>query len=530
MTALPSFENSFSFRKSSHILSQLCRTLLPSDHQIIRWLEEENWLALATARVDYSSHQNSSTVRSERQCLAFFQKNASLPLGLNRREIAKQKFDQAERACKVTNWRFRNPENPGTNLDTNFLAKVAWKISQILGPVPSFAELDFGFGPGSNIGTLRRQTSARAKMSVVPTCTANAQPLVERLLAECPHWDYLSNTKVVDHGKLSFVPKDAKTDRAIETQPSVNAFLQIGVGKWIKRRLLEFGCDLRRGQSKNADMAQVGSETGHYATIDLSSASDTIASMLVLDLLPAEWFDLLDCLRTPSVKYQGELIHLEKFSAMGNGSTFELETLIFYAICLVESGPDVHCYGDDIIVPSSDASRVIARLEMCGFSVNTDKTYITGPFRESCGKDFFNGVDVRPAYVKDLLSYKDLFRLHNFFFRRGMQELADLCLKFIPKRMQSITGPDGFGDGHLLSLTPDLVPHGREKGWAGWTFRSYKRKPRRVKTPLRGDYAAILYLTRNGQDAWWRPRPSVRDVMYHERGGAEYVLKRLYTL
>lgn len=530
MKALPTFDEPFSFERTVSILKQLCLHLLPPTHQINRWVEEKNWSALATAKVDYSSHLESSTVKSERQCLAFFQKNASLPLGVDRKAVAMEKFVSAERQCRITNWRLQNQTHPSSKVDTNFLAKVAWKIAKILGPVPSFEQLDFGFGPGTNVGCMRRRTSARTKLSTSPTCTADAQSLVEALLVEVPHWDYLHNCKVTDYGKLAFVPKDAKTDRTIETQPSVNAFIQIGVGKWIKQRLLEHGCDLYHGQAKNAEMARKGSIDGSYATIDLSSASDTISYMLVLDLLPPEWFSLLDAIRTPSVTYRKEVIPLEKFSAMGNGTTFELESLIFYAICCVESGHDVHCYGDDIIVPAGDAQRVMQRLVSCGFEVNTNKSYWTGRFRESCGKDFFDGVDVRPCYVKGLLSVKELFRLHNFFFRRGQQYMADQCLRFLPRRYLSMTGPDGFGDGHLLSLTPQLVPHGRSQGWGGYTFRTHVKRPRSVRGTLRGDGAAILYLTRNRRCSWWNPAPPVREVMYHERGGEGYVVKRVYTL
>jgi hypothetical protein len=529
MKALQSFDEAFPFGKSVHILKQLCLRLLPPSHQINRWIEEENWLALATAKVDYSSHLESSTVKSERQCLAFFQKNASLPLGIDRRAVAKQKFISAERDCLVQNWKLQNQRHPSVMMDTNFLAKVAWKIAAILGPAPALDQLDLSFGPGVNVGTMRRQTSARAKMSVPPTYSTNAGCLLEALQGELPHWDYLAQAKEANYGKLAFVAKDAKTDRTIETQPLVNSVVQLGIGKAIKRLLRNAGCDLYHGQAKNAEYARLGSLNGSYATIDLSSASDTISYMLVLELLPEDWFLLLDSVRTPNVKLGKEIIPLQKFAAMGNGCTFELETLIFYAICLVESGTDVHCYGDDIIVPSADARRVMRRLEQCGFTVNTDKSYWDGRFRESCGKDFFDGVLVRPVYVKGLLSLKELFRLHNFFFRRGEAYLADTVKRFIPKRLWKMTGPDGFGDGHLLSLRPNLVPHGRELGWGGYTFRQYVRKPRVENKSLRGDYAAFLYLTRNSRSSWFDPGSSVRRVMYYERGDTDYVVKRVYT-
>lgn len=531
MKALLTFDGKFSFEKTVYILSHLSRQLLPPNHQFIRWIEEKNWLALATAKVDYSSHLESSTVKSERQCLAFFQKNADLPLGIDRRATAMEKFVSAERDCLVTNWNLRNTHLQTNRLDTSFLAKVRWKIDEILGPCPELGDLPLGFGPGANVGTMRRQTSVRSKMSVKPTYSTNAEWLLEPLQAELPHWDFLLSTLEASYGKLAFVPKDAKTDRTIETQPIVNSVVQHGIGKVIRKRLGMFGCDLKHGQSRNAEMARIGSLDGSYATLDLSSASDTISYMVVLELLPEDWFHLLDSVRTSQVKLGRKFIPLQKFSAMGNGCTFELETLIFYAVALVLCGQDVHCYGDDIIVPTEYALTVMAHLEQLGFTLNKDKSYWHGRFRESCGKDFFDGVDVRPVYVKGLLSYKEMFRLHNFFFRRGMAFMASHCEKFIPVSLRKMTGPDEFGDGHLLSFQPKLVPHGRSKGWSGYTFRTYAKKPRSDRRSLRGDYAAYLYLrSKIGSSSWWDPGQSVREMMYYERGATEYVVKRVYTL
>lgn len=544
MNSLNSFDDSFSFEKSVNILSRLCHHLLPPHHPFIGMVSRKEWGALAKASVNYSDHLDASTVKAERQVLAFFQKNADLPLGIDRKKVAYEKFVSAERDCRVTNWRIRNRRfDPARGFDAAFLFEMQCEIASILGPAPSLDELNFGFGPGANVGTLKRLTSARHKMSVKPTYSTNASELVEYLTGEFPHWDFLQKSQETDYGKLSFVPKDAKTDRSIETQPMINGFVQLGLGKYIKGRLLKFGCDLRRGQPWNAELARRGSLTDGYATIDLASASDTIASMLVLELFPPEWFHLLDAVRVPNVLYRKKLIPLEKFSGMGNGSTFEVESLLFYAVCRVvarrspeysqlsEHDNRYHVYGDDIIVPTCIATEVVSRLEGMGFTINLAKSYLSGRFRESCGKDFFDGVDVRPVYVKKNLSYQTLFTMHNFFFRRGQAYMADICLKFIPGRLKRITGPDGYGDGHLLSLTPKMRPHGRTKGWSGWTFDTYKAKARTVKTGSRGDYPAFLYLSSvKPRSSWWEPSTRVRDTMYNERGTEGYNLSRIYTL
>ncbi|DAD51117.1 RNA-directed RNA polymerase [ssRNA phage SRR7976301_5] len=547
MKSLISFDEQFSFEKSVSILTRLCRHLLPPNHHLLTLVMNQDWKALTNYQVDYTTILDQSEAKLVRQVLAFFQKNAMLPLGVDRKAVARAKFASAERSCRVMNWRILNRRfDPERGFDTNFLAKVQWKIRSILGPAPTWSELSYGFGPGANVGTLLRQTSARSKMSCQPTYTANAAELVEFMRGEFPHWDYLqSPPKITNYGKLSFVPKDAKTDRSIETQPIVNSFLQKGVGSAIRSRLALHGCDLRHGQEANAAAAKLGSLNDELATIDLASASDTISYMLVMELLPPDWFSLLDTVRTPFVRdtLQKSEDFLQKFSGMGCAYTFELETLIFLAICEVVSGEKCLVYGDDMVVPSKAAPAIIHRLEACGFEVNTSKSYISGRFRESCGKDFFDGVDIRPCYVKDRLSYKELFRLHNFFFRRNQAYMADVCRKFIPERLKRITGPDGFGDGHLLCLNPVMRPHGRKNGWGGWTFRTYATNPRTVRYSMRGDYASILLKLRDSLPAtdltvaasyrrgkWYRANDSIARTMYHERGNEGYSLKRIYTL
>jgi hypothetical protein len=66
-------------------------------------------------------------------------------------------------------------------------------------------------------------------------------------------------------------------------------------------------------------------------------------------------------------------------------------------------------FGDDIIIDKRASRLLISLLEMLGFVVNYSKTYVEGPFRESCGTDRFLGVDVRPVYLKSLRSLQDAF-------------------------------------------------------------------------------------------------------------------------
>jgi hypothetical protein len=90
---------------------------------------------------------------------------------------------------------------------------------------------------------------------------------------------------------------------------------------------------------------------------------------------------------------------------MGNGFTFELESLLFYALARATaffSGiPGViSVYGDDIICPVQLCERLVWVLQWFGFSVNSEKSFTDGPFRESCGGHYWNGLDITPFFIR----------------------------------------------------------------------------------------------------------------------------------
>jgi len=115
-------------------------------------------------------------------------------------------------------------------------------------------------------------------------------------------------------------------------------------------------------------------------------------------------------LRSPKTFFKGQWHVLEKFSSMGNGYTFELETVIFSAITAAvhemvtgeaaKLHQNVFVYGDDIICKTDVSLDVIAALRWFGFSLNERKSFVSGPFRESCGGDYFNGVPVRAHFFE----------------------------------------------------------------------------------------------------------------------------------
>ncbi|DAD51098.1 RNA-directed RNA polymerase [ssRNA phage SRR7976300_4] len=461
---------------------------------------------LCDLSVDYATTSISDSINL-RQIAALFSKRADIDLGIDKEHVAWSTFQDTERSCLRTNERFKllaagyNTFSPAAHA---IFHSASRKIARVLGPVPTFDRLDFRFGPGATTSIKKKNASHKRKLSERCECSEGLVGLLPEILEEVPGWceslnvahpdreTYQLPVDIVD-ARLSFVPKNAKTMRSTVVEPVLNGFVQLGIGDYIARRLkAHSGIDIT-DQSRNQKAAREGSISNALATFDLSNASDTIARELVSHLLPVDWFLLLDSCRSATVRYKNNQIRLQKFSSMGNGFTFPLETLIFWALASAasEDDPRVLAYGDDLVVPSEYAGAVDAILETAGFTVNRDKSCLSGPFRESCGKDYYSGIDIRPCYLKDRITYLDVFRFHNFYVRNFDFQGAALCLQWLPDEV-CIWGPDGFGDGHLLGDHP-RIPFKRERGWGGYIFDTYSSRPKRDFSPRPGDRVLPCY-------------------------------------
>lgn len=445
-------------------------------------------------------------LRHALQVVGFFKKFE--PLGstfkVDRKAKAWEKFLTNEAGCRETNEVFSTWLSGGFSIPPDLsteLFRAQEKIAHILGPLPRFSDIRPRLGPGAS--TTEKRTRAVPSYKLVPPfeCAPNTVSYIESIFNLNPHLadfipqdgEFHDDIVSFGYGRLEFVPKDALNYRSIVVEPSLTSMYQLGIGEVIAQRLRLVGIDIS-DQSRNQELARLGSIGDHLCTVDLSSASDTISYALVKFLLPPEWFSLLTAFRSTFVTYRGEALELQKFSSMGNGFTFPLETLLFYALTWVVASDKsaVSVYGDDIICPSVDYPRLLRILSFCGFTVNTEKSFAYGPFRESCGKDYYRGTLVRPYYQKERVSARSLFTLHNFYFRNYDREGCALVKQFIHPSLL-VYGPDGYGDGHLLSSRPPLTPHNRQYGWSGFTFETFSFKPRKSLRVLPGDYVALLY-------------------------------------
>jgi len=210
---------------------------------------------------------------------------------------------------------------------------------------------------------------------------------------------------VTDSLRLTLVPKTFKSLRAIMPNTTIGSYQSYGLGEMIRKRLKRVGYDIKSLQMRHRSLARAASVHGLHTTADLSSASDSITVALVKRLFPPDWFEILNRSRISNVELPGGLkVESLTFCTMGIGYTFPLQTLVFLALLKAIQAYHydrfdrrlISVYGDDMIYATRMHSLVVDYFRKVGFVINIDKTYHEGHFRESCGGDYYHGVDVRP--------------------------------------------------------------------------------------------------------------------------------------
>jgi len=424
-----------------------------------------------------------------------------LTTGVDLESVALGKFARSEMQCSEANKTLRRERlfpSDGEISARIFRAKM--KIARVLGPFSLHCIAPFfGWGPGATFDLRRSRAKVDTKMTAVPiTVGGGAKELLQSVISNDLHWSFsllgvfpdgpfsfMPNVfKRVDTCRVETVPKNAKTNRVIAIEPTGSLFLQKGIGGYIRERLKRVGIDLN-DQEVNQSLA-AGALELDLATLDMSMASDTVSRELVYELLPLDWAFLMDATRSPkALMPDGSVVKLEKFSSMGNGFTFELESLIFWALGLsvtdeVSPGGVFSVYGDDIICQKAAASEVVRTLEFVGFKINKEKSYSSGLFYESCGKHFFGGQNVTPYYQKETFrDLPELIRFHNRIVRWSqrcdIETVSHMpILRYSPRSLLSAVLPFGEeGDSGFLVSIDDFLK--ASKGFdanRGWRVRS----------------------------------------------------------
>jgi len=495
-----------------------------------------NWREAIAVSVSPNSYLDHDKYLRDASASAFLRKCQGLPTLADTRLPAIEKWRAGERDCYLTNQRLvRYLPEFSNSVDTDprisdFLKSVKNILAGWLGTSPPDV-LSGRFGPGATSSDVGSRTTVAHKMQSVPSITHGA-------LGVLPYWARTSWGRNVSelHGEIEAVkgnrfltvPKTALVDRCIAAEPSINVFYQLALGRIIRRRLQKAtSIDLDRAQDLHRESARVASIDNSLATIDLSNASDTVARNLVKLLLPSQWFSALDSLRSPFTRIDGKTILLEKFSSMGNGYTFELETVIFLAIAAAVVkchgisplyGVNLSCFGDDIIVPVEVYPALVSVLSFLGFTTNPEKSFSeSSHFRESCGGDYFRGHPVRPFYCKKIPNEpQDWIVVANGI--RRVQKLLDPygieppfrswmhVLSYLPIAIRSCRGPSALGD---------LCVHDEEERW-NWKRRDSIRYFR-VYTPARWRYVS------------WRgfsPGTVLACAVYGTGGGSKGIIPR----
>ncbi len=291
-------------------------------------------------------------------------------------------------------------------------------------------------GPGATADRLRGNGKYRQRQWT--SRLEKVFPSGEYLL---PNWSYYNQLEDVEYlepeaeipVRVVSVPKTLKAPRIIGIEPTAMQYMQqallpeflVALSESHRRVNDRLGLEGFLGfddQTPNQRMACEGSLTGELATLDLSEASDRVSNQLVREMFRnhRHLHDAVDACRSRKADVPGFGVQrLAKFASMGSALTFPVEAMVFLAVVMIgiekslghqltvkdvkRLRRQVRIYGDDIIVPVVHVPSVIASLELFGAKVNRAKSFWSGKFRESCGKEYYNGEDISIVRVRRVL-------------------------------------------------------------------------------------------------------------------------------
>jgi hypothetical protein len=306
-------------------------------------------------------------------------------------------------------------------------------------------------GSGSSVETDTTAFYTKLFDSGLTTANEDLRRLYRDFAALNPTWLAAEEARYTNHGnravegsKITTVPKQFDIKRTICVEPVLEMFFQRGIGNFLERVMKKrLGVSLESQPDLNREFARVGSLTGAFGTIDLRSASDCISTTLIESLFPRYFVDWLKRTRCKTATLpDGSRVELSMISSMGNGYTFALQTMLFASIVVTcyrlkghkpsfrkkrglnpegtVFGANCGVFGDDIVVRSDTYDLVVHALTLFGFEVNDGKSFNSGDFRESCGHDYFRGVNIRGVYIKSLSTEQDCFSAVNRLIRWGV--------------------------------------------------------------------------------------------------------------
>lgn len=304
---------------------------------------------------------------------------------------------------------------------------------------------------------------------------------VDYLLPNPRYWINLERVEFLSPGaerpvRVISVPKTLETPRIIAIEPTCMQYAQQAVAEALVETLEADSVSKHfvgfTDQVPNQHLAKEGSKDGSLATLDLSEASDRVSNQLVEILLQgfSHFRDAVQSSRSRRADVPGHGLHdLTKFASMGSALTFPIEAMVFTTI--VFSGIEravgrrltirdvmslvgkVRVYGDDIVVPAEYAIAVMEDLHLYGFKVNLHKSFWAGKFRESCGKEYYDGHDVSivklrqvpPSTLQDVEELVSWVDFRNQLYAAGYRSAVEPIDSFLETLLQGRfpkIGPD----------------------------------------------------------------------------------------
>jgi len=308
----------------------------------------------------------------------------------------------------------------------NWLERARDLVSRVVsGLDPYGAHIEPRHGPGA-VAT-GESTIEKTKFSRIYSHLEQCYPFTEWFMFNMQHVadarpDLDPRVSLVDEAtaKVVLVPKDSRGPRLISCEPLEIQWIQQGLGRalmsTIENHRLTRGHVNFTDQRINRDLAKLGSKNQQWVTLDMKDASDLVSLELVKYLFSGhpKLLEALLATRSPSTRLpNGTVVRLKKFAPMGSALCFPVESLVFWALAVsairlnssyAESVRSVYVYGDDIIVRKKDYTILTQLFPVVGLKFNEAKCCTARFFRESCGCDAYDGIDVTPVRVKTVWS------------------------------------------------------------------------------------------------------------------------------
>lgn len=254
--------------------------------------------------------------------------------------------------------------------------------------------------------------------------SADSEPaLAEKLAAMAEHegayrgwipWSKCSSEPYSLMCTVVAVPKNYKTARIIAKEEAGNTFhakaVQKAMRRCFKRNRIAIYYD---DQEVNREGARLGALNGRLATIDHSSASDSIPRSLAAYVTPPDLYEAIVNCRSSRMKVKkpdrsSKVYPVNIWLTSGHPCTWDYESAFF--LSAADAVRDIYIeltgdsdveksrvFGDDLEIDSKIFDLYMEIMEYMDFTVNHEKSF-KGDYRESCGVEYLLDVETSTVY------------------------------------------------------------------------------------------------------------------------------------